>query len=56
MKPTDGLEEEIAAIKNNNHRIWYNYSTGTNGVIFIKMLDCFKGLIDIQALVEYIVT
>ena len=51
---SNGLDEEIDEIKKNKTKVWFNYDTGTPGVIFVKILDCFKELIDIHALSQYI--
>jgi hypothetical protein len=50
------LDEEIAALKHNTTKVWYAFDTGTPGVIFIKMLDCFKLHIDIHKISDFVVS
>ena len=50
------LDEEIEALKHNTTKVWYCFDTGTPGVIFIKMLDCFKPHIDIHKISEFVLS
>ena len=34
--------------------MWYTFETDTKGIIFIKMLPCFKSIIDVSDLDRYI--
>jgi len=49
------LDTELAELKQNKSRIWFNYDTGTVGVIFVKLLPCFTKLIDVHRIMDYII-
>jgi len=55
VKKEANLEDEIAELKQNKTRIWFNFPTGTTGVIFIRLLDIFKPLIDVNRLANHII-
>jgi len=35
--------------------MWYNFDTSIPGIIFIRLLDCFKGEIDVRRIAEHII-
>ena len=35
--------------------MWFNFDTSTPGIIFIRLLDCFKGDIDVRKIAEHII-
>ena len=43
FKKDNDIEDEINALKKNNHaKIWFNFDTGTPGIIFIRINNIFK--------------
>ena len=54
-KATNDLDAEISQLKQQSDKIWFNFDTGTPGIVFIKLLDCFKGLLDINRLAAYVI-
>lgn len=51
----DDLEAELEEIKQHKAKIWYSFPTGTVGINFIKMLDCFKPFICVTEIAEFII-
>ena len=50
------MDLEIAELRKNTSRIWFNYPTNSPGVIFIKMHEAIKGLIEVEKISEYLIT
>ena len=48
------LDQELMELKKQNDKVWFNFDTTTPGIIFIKMLDCFQGHIDVNRLSNHI--
>ena len=47
--PTEiSLNDEIEQLKSNNSRIWFNFPTNNPGVIFIKLHESVRDLIDVH--------
>jgi hypothetical protein len=52
----DNFNDEIAELKANSTRIWFNFDTSSPGVIFVKLHDCMKELVDVHKLSEHMFT
>mmetsp|Transcript_6524 Transcript_6524/g.10484 ORF Transcript_6524/g.10484 Transcript_6524/m.10484 type:complete len:231 (+) Transcript_6524:120-812(+) len=50
------LDDEIRELKQNKTRIWFNFDTGTRGVVFIKMHEKVKSTLDVIKLATYIIS
>ena len=48
------MDQEIAELRKNTTRIWFNYPTNSPGVIFIKMHEAVKDMINVQVISEYL--
>lgn len=47
------MEKELEKLKKSS-KLWYNFDTGTSGIIFIKLNEAFYDIISPQDLSQYI--
>ena len=50
------LEDELDELKQNAERMWFNFDSQTPGVIFIKLHEALKDVIDVHAISEHLIS
>lgn len=49
------LDAELEDLKKNAHKVWYNFTTGTQGIVFIQLHEALKEHISIFKVIEHLI-